>query len=217
MELALMQFQPGLKQSMQQRIRENLVPCAKRAADNLSAVLTRKYRRMVSPDFIAISILDQGLLSRVEFRLPPGIQGNAPLAHYGDSLLSTYVARLGLLSGLNSNDLNTIRKGLTCRKSLSAFYDFLAKDIEYIGPVTWEYVLNSSEPTLNQKAEFIEGILGLLGLANWPTLARRMCFDIVQHGLLHDQSIPRCLVEETEILPYLEPVFDLSYTEDPID
>jgi len=204
-------FVPGLKQSMSSRVRDTLPGLLHRASHALSELLSARFGSRLSNAEVAFATLDESLASRVEFHLPPGVLGNHRLSYLGDSVLTSSVASYALCNSSSSKDFNRMRTAITSRSSLAEFYDscFLRNvrevtSVLYPGPVTWELLLSSKPPTLAQKAEYVEAVLGLLSSMGEARAYHRLFLSIMTHRYQCQPDLPISIPAAD--LPYLTPI-----------
>lgn len=213
----------GLKQSMSQRLRDNLPRMFGDAADSLRALLNRRCGVVLPASALAYAVLDEGLVHRVEFQLPPGLPGNHHFSYLGDAQLSTATATLALLTFSSPREYNDLRKRFTSRESLADFYDSFfsctnagpsAERIGHPGPVTWEsFIHPGSTPTRSQKGEFVEAVAGILFVLGDAEGLRRFAHCIFDF-CIRSRGFPLGLTVSLPLISPAEPIFRIDNDSD---
>jgi hypothetical protein len=175
-------LQCGLKLSLSQLIRDTFPKHISRRAHSLSVLLSRRLELDISPDVCSFAILDNGLTHRVEFRLPPGVCGNSLEAYVGDAQLSAYVATGCYKAGCSPRDWQALRTAFSSRDACTSFYDSYFTGTDFEGPLTWEALYRGTLPQHNQKAEFVEAVIGVLH-THVPRAASRFMQAMVLHSI----------------------------------
>lgn len=172
-----MTFQEGLKVSMREKL-TTMPRTLHEHAKRLHALLVKRDPSFgeVSDSLLAQACLDEGLISRVEFKVP--CTGNARAAYVGDALLTLYIAKNSFIANKSPKDHQADRTRWCQKNALASFYDRFFGDSAPL-PVTWEVILNGSPPTAHQKAEFVEAVLGVLWMSGKDKLALLFCSWIV--------------------------------------
>lgn len=172
-----MTFQEGLKVSMRERL--SVIPkVLEEHSKRLYEVLVKKDPKFteVTAGLLAQACLDEGLVSRVEFKAQA--PGNARAAYVGDALLTLYIAKASFLASKTPKDHQADRTRWCQKNALAAFYDrFFVGSAPLL--LTWEVMLNNTPPTAHQKAEFVEAVLGVLSMSGKDNLAALFCSWIV--------------------------------------
>lgn len=191
-------FLTGLKLSMSQRIRSAFPDGVRSRATALRQVLEIRHECTLSSPELAHVLLDEGLCSRVEFRLPPGVSGNSHWAYYGDACLTKAIASCSLRAGNRPREWQFLRSSISSRVALYTFYDHYFSTRPFEGPLTWESVLRGDPPTGNQRAEFIEALIGYLDFHD-----RRCCVRFIRELFLF-------FIRRSDI-PALAEVFEVGF------
>eukprot|EP00038_Savillea_parva_P010568 m.191191 g.191191 ORF g.191191 m.191191 type:complete len:194 (+) comp18270_c0_seq1:103-684(+) len=132
------------------------------------------------PDFAAIdpkifcqAVVDLSVVNRPsEVASYSGAQGNKLCAYLGDALLTQRIAIHAFKTGMQPVEYSKLRQMKTSREHLGSVYDAIFKDANVVvsfpqGSDNWRV-----PPTNNQKAEFIEALIGVVFVTgnNGPAL-----------------------------------------------
>ncbi len=117
--------------------------------------------------------LDPSITGRTEFTL--SCESNRNLAYLGDSYLSLFIASAAYENNQSATEFQNLRSKFSSRNHLG---DAAFPALFGTTPVTLCWPLSSS-PTRNQKAEFIEALIGMLHEASHEDLADWLCWFIL--------------------------------------
>jgi len=140
-------------------------------ANNVMEALVHK-----EPSFSAVPVhyfehvaLDASVVRRQEFVLK--CNSNSHLAYVGDAFLTWYLAKTQFISGSTQKEYQDCRNDKTSNDSLAVYFDNLFERGTYI--LVWE-----DEPSVRQKASFVEALIGMLSMCGHLDLANNLCKEL---------------------------------------
>ena len=121
-------------------------------------------------DFAAIddkifcqAVVDLSVVNRPsEVASYSGAQSNKLCAYLGDALLTQRIAIHAFKTGMPPVDYSKLRQTKTSREHLARMYDTIFKDGNVVVSFPQDGVNWREPPTTNQKAEFIEALIGVV-------------------------------------------------------
>lgn len=207
-------LQSGLKASMAYRIRTYVPQRIRDATETLVYVFNIKFRRRLSLSILSYAVLDEGLFSRVEFKFPGGVSGNARFAYFGDSLLTAYIAKACLRSGCSPSSQQILRTATSSKTALADFFDCYfhmqspPAPITKVFSCTWDnFLAMNVSMTAHQKAEFVEAIIGVFAYFNLHYELNEFLHSILYHRYSCQPLLTNVIAREmVPLIPISNPV-----------
>jgi hypothetical protein len=123
-------------------------------------------------------LLDDSIVSRTEFKLQ--CRSNKCLAQVGAAHLTSYVAVKSFVDYLTPKEFQNLRDTRCTQVGKANQYDSLFKERDVM--LFWGFE-EQSEPTVRQKAECVDALLGVLVLLKKWDVASWLCEQIVREDV----------------------------------